>query len=295
MIPASTEPELALLGSQLLVGYARGPDGAIDACDPEAPSAPLLLNVLEAVAEGWNERSPEAIRLDTSRESRSPRLVPIDAGLITASKGPFGWLTAYIDADGGLLVRRVRPLAAADETKDLRLRVTGDPEPYFEPQILRGSVEDNRMLIGVAVRAGCAEKARVLFGLLQLTWDSNGDNELRVFREFKEVGNPGQQATRPLLAYNRVIANWGIAYETPDGVFARVIDRNGLPVGPSAYRMTNAPPYAPDTAIVSGASGEATLFTVYTYEEQPDQTPSHSIVAHELQTCPEVTTLVDGN
>lgn len=292
MIPASTEPELAALGSQLLVGYARGPDGAFDGCDPDAPTAPLLLNLLEPTADGWNERTEDAIVLDTSRESRAPRLLPIDAKLITAARGPFGWLAAYIDAEGGLVVRRVRPGAAADEIRDLRLRLVGDPEPYFEPQIVIGPVED-RIFIGVAARAGCAEKARVVFGVLQLTWDASGETDLRVYRELHEVGN-GQQASRPVLAFNRAVSNWGIAYETPDGIFARLLDRNGQAVGPSAYRMTNAPPYAPDVAIVSGAPAEATMFTVYTYEEQPDQTPSHTVIAHELQTCRDVTTLSES-
>jgi Putative metal-binding motif len=293
-IPGSTEPALSVLGTSLLVGYARGPDGAYDGCDADAPHPPLLLNYLNGTSRGWDELTTSAIRLGDSLESRSPRLVAIDAGLVTASIGPFGWLAAYVDTEGGLVVRQVRQ-QPEDALSDLQLRLTREPEPWFQPELVQGPVEDNRMLIGVAARAGCAEQSRIVFGLLQLTWDSQGDNELRVYRELAEVGNPGQQGSRPVLAYNRSLSNWGVAYETPDGVYARVLDRNGQPIGPSAYRMTQAPPYAPDVAIISGGPDAATLFTVYTYEDHPDQTPSHSIVAHALQTCRDTTTLVSGD
>jgi hypothetical protein len=293
-IPGSTEPELSLLGSQMLVGFARGPDGAYDGCDPDAPHPPLLLNYLEGSSRGWNEMTTSAIRLGDSLESRSPRLVPIDAGRVTASIGPFGWLAGYVDTEGGLVVRQVRP-PPEEPLSDLQLRLTRDPEPWFQLQMVGGPVEDNRMLIGIAARGGCGEQARVVFGLVQLTWDSEGGNELHVYRELLEVGNPGQQASRPVLAYNRSLSNWGVAYETPDGVYARVLDRNGQPIGGSAYRMTEDLPHAPDIAIVSGGPGEFTLFTVYTYEDHPNQTPSHSIVAHALQTCRDSTTLIKGD
>jgi hypothetical protein len=98
-----------------------------------------------------------------------------------------------------------------------------------------------------------------------------------------------------VLAYNRSLSNWGVAYETPEGVYARVLDINGQPIGGSAYRITEAPPHAPDIAIVSGDPGDFTLFTVYTYEDHPNQTPSHAIVAHALQTCRDSVTLIEGD
>jgi hypothetical protein len=201
---------------------------------------------------------------------------------------------AYLDPDGGLVFRRVQT-QPTDSLADLRLRLPRDPEPepYLEARIELGAVEGNRMLIGVAARAGCADQSRVVFGLLQLTWDDTGRNELRVYRELHEVGDAGQQASNPVLAYNREQSVWAVAYATPDGLYARVLDRNGGSIG-SAYRLTEALPPVPDMAIVPGTLDETTLFTIYSYAEQPDRSPSHVLIARQLQTCRVTTTLITG-
>jgi len=291
-IPQSTRPELSMLGPQLLVGYARALDPAADGCETTAPAAPLLLNLLELRVGGFAELSESATRLDLSSELRSPLILPIDIGLVRGAREPFGWLVGYLDTSGGLVFRRPR----AQSADDLQLRLVRDPEPYLEAQMVRGPVEDNRFMIGVAARAGCGEQARVVFGLLQLTWDSEGRTELRVYRELHEVGDPGQRASRPVLAYNRAQSLWAVAYATPDGLFARGLDSNGVPVGGSSYRLTDGLPPIPDVTIVSGAPDDVGLFTVYSYEERTDQNPSHVLVGRELRTCLDSssTTLIDG-
>jgi hypothetical protein len=98
-----------------------------------------------------------------------------------------------------------------------------------------------------------------------------------------------------VLANHASLSNRGVANETPDGVYARVLVIDGQQIGGRAYRMTQEPPYAPEVGIVSGGPGEFTLFTVYTYEDHPNQTPSHSIVAPALQTSRHTTTLITGD
>lgn len=291
IIPESTRPELAVvLGTQqLLVGYARRLDPAADGCNTTEPAPSLLLNLLELRSGGFTEMSQAAIRLDSSSELRSPRILAIEARDVTAAREPFGWLVAYLDSGGDLIVRRVRP-QMDDSLTDLRVRLQRDPEPYLEARIVRGAVEDNRILIGVAARAGCGDRARVVFGLLQLTWDDTGRNELRIYRDLHEVGDAGQQASNPVLAYNRAQSLWAVAYATSDGVYARVLDRNGQPIGERAYRLTETLPPVPDMTIVPGAPGEAGFFTIYNYAEQPDRSPSHVLMARQLHTCRTTTT-----
>jgi hypothetical protein len=291
-IAPSTRPELAILGPQLLVGYARTLEPAADGCEITEPAAPLLLNLLELRASGFAALTDSATRLDLSSELRSPLILPIDTGLVIGAREPFGWLVGYLDTSGGLVFRRSR----AQSADDVQLRLVRDPEPYLEAQMVLGPADDNRFMIGVAARAGCGEQARVVFGLLQLTWDSEGRTELRVYRELHEVGESGQRASRPVLAYNRAQSLWAVAYATPDGLFARVLDSNGLPIGDSSYRLTDALPPIPDMTIVSGAPDAFGLFTEYSYEERTDQSPSHVLVGRELRTCLDSssTTLIDG-
>lgn len=300
-IPGTIRPELAMLGTQVrgtqvLAGYARKLDPAADGCDVTSPTPPMLLNLLDQTSAGYSERTPAAIVLDRSGELRSPRLLPIDASAVTASREPFGWLAAYLDTTEGLVIRRVRP-QGDDALTDLQLRLQRDPEPYLEVQLMQGEVRDNRFVIGVAARAGCGDRARVVFGLVQLTWDATGRNELRVYRELHEVGEPGQQASRPVVAYNRMNGDWGVAYSTPDGMFARVLDSNGQSIGDRSYRLSDALPPVPDVSIVPGGRDDSGLFTIYSYAEQPDQSPSHVLIARELRVCAKttVTTLIEGN
>jgi hypothetical protein len=293
IIPLPTRPELATLEGQVLVGYARALEPAADGCAVTSPAAPLLLNLLDLRTAGYSELTENAIRLDVSSELRSPLVVPIENVRVTALRGAFGWLVGYLDTSGGLVVRRVRP-QTVDPLADLQLRLAGDPDPYLEARMVSGSVEGDRILIGITARAGCGDRARVVFGLLQLTWDSEGQNELRVYRELHEIGDPGQQASRPMLAYNRTQSLWAVAYATPDGLFVRVLDRNGVPTGGSAYRLTDTLPSVPDVTVVSGAPDEPGLFSVYSYEEHTDQSPTHVLVERELRTCSVSTTSSGG-
>lgn len=285
-IPDTTRVTLAPLEQRMLVGYARrDAERAADGCAEPDPAPRLLLNMLEQGSAGLTERTNNAVVLGEGRETRSPSLAAIEAGLVTNSRGPFGWLAGYADHSGNIIVQQVTT-RADDALTSLRLELKHDGDPFLEVQILRGPIPDNnRMVIGVLARAGCDDAARLMFGLVQLTWDDTGRNELRVYRELTAIVQSGQRPSHPVLAYSRATTYWGVAYQTPDGLFAQILDSNGRPINSNAYQLTDAPPPIPDVALFASSGDPNVFFTAYSYAVHPDQSPNRVLAAHDIRTC----------
>jgi hypothetical protein len=278
--PAVARPELSSLDARLLAASVRdGP--AADGCETEA-AHPILLNLLNENFMVVSELTEAAVKLDDTRAGRAPSLVPINAADIDAAIEQFGWLAAYSDAAGDLIVRRVTPNADA-LVEAPRLRIERDGAPYTHVEIALGVTERDRMEVAVAAQAGCGEDARVHFGVLQLTWDATGRAQLGMYREMREIDD--QQGARAQLAYNREQSSWGIAYLGADGVFVRVLNRDGVPRGDIAYRISDALPSVPDLAIVPSMDAEVGLFGVYSHVAGEDQTSEGALDAAYLRPC----------
>src|SRR5262249_25632982 len=96
---------------------------------------------------------------------------------------------------------------------------------------------------------------------------------------------PGQRPSHPLLTYSRTLSYWAVAYQTPEGLFANVLDGNGRPTSSDTYKLTDTPPQIPDVGLFPSLRDPTSLFTVYSYEEHPDQSPNRVLVAHDIRTC----------
>ncbi|HKU41155.1 MAG TPA: putative metal-binding motif-containing protein [Polyangiales bacterium] len=248
--PTSTRLRMSTLMGQVLVAYARGPES--DDCDAPEPR-PLLLNMLDEAGLGVRETSEAAVVLDMTDDARAPALLPIQRVL-----DPFGWLAAYPNAAGDLIVQRVEPTLAAQR----RLRILRGEERWTHVQLMAGSAAEDLLTLGIAAQRGCGSAARVVFGVLQLSWDAMNVSTLRVYRELRPISDG--PAERPVLAYNARHASWAVAYMNDEGVFARVLDRNGVPIGSAPYPIREGRPRVADIAVAPENDG---FFAVYSYDD----------------------------
>ncbi|HKP64878.1 MAG TPA: hypothetical protein VJV78_49435, partial [Polyangiales bacterium] len=264
---AATRPQLAVLADRVLAAYTRSTE--FGGCG-EDETRPILLNLVTETAAGAQETGEAAITLDYTTDTRSPALVPIVRGI-----EPFGWLAAYPNSNGDLIIQRISAQPDGTLSMQRALRLQRGEQPISNVQLVVGSLEEDRTTLGLAAQSGCGARARVLFGVLQLTWDETGRSELRVYREPRMIVD--ERAEQPVLGYNTPYADWGLAYVNDDGLFARVLDRNGLSVGGEAYRISDSRPSVSDYAVVPGSEGG--LFGVYSYAE------SRTLEVASLQAC----------
>lgn len=279
-IPASTTPNLAALELFVLASYARRGEPTPDGCGTAEPQ-PVLVNLLIENFSELREITREAVKLGETRSGRAPALLSIDAAAVQNAIEQFGWLAAYPDADGRLIVRRLQP-DPNDVLGSLRLEIEPPAEPYVHVQLALGAVSTDRFDVGIVAQEGCGSDARIQFGVLSLSWDLAGRSELRVYRELRRISEDA--AERPVLAYNDAQASWGIAYANSDGLFARVVNRDGVARGESAYRIQDSAPTG-DYTIVSPTDTGLGVFGVYSYVESPDQSPAYALDAAHLRTC----------
>jgi hypothetical protein len=265
-VPPSTRMRLSVLGDRVLAAYIRGSGSSCGS----SSGRPILLNLLTEVDAGAQETSALATILGQTSDAIAPALLPITRG-----SEPFGWLAAYPNAGGDLIVQRVSVLPDATLGSQRALRLQRGEQPISHVQLALGSVEEDRVTLGLAAQSGCGADARVIFGVLQLTWDIAGRSELRVYREPRLIGD--EAAELPVLGYNAAYADWGVAYVNDDGLFARVLDRNGLSVGGAAYHIGEGRPSVTDYAMVPGSKDG--LFGVYSYAE------SRTLDVASLQAC----------
>lgn len=255
-VSPSTRMRLSVLGERVLAAYTRRMESA--ACG-SVPSRPILINLLTETSAGAQETSEVATVLDQTSDGLSPTLLPILHGI-----EPYGWLAAYPNANGDLIVQRVSMQLDGSLASQRMLRLPRGEQPISHVQLALGGEEQDQFMIGIAAQIGCGKDARVLFGLLQLTWDATGRGILRVYREPRVVSD--EPAEQPALGFNVAYSDWGILYMNDDGLFARVLDRNGLSVGGEAYRISEGRPSVADYAIARGSDGN--LFGVYSYRER---------------------------
>jgi hypothetical protein len=253
-VAPSTRMRLSVRVDRVLAAYTRRSESECGSQEPQ----PILLNLLTESGAGAQETSSAASILDLTSDGLSPTLVPI-----VRDSEPFGWLAAYPNANGDLVVQQVSVLPDGALTSQRRLRLQRGEQPISHVQLALGSSDDDRITLGVAAQSGCGADAHVLFGVLQLTWDATGRSDLRVYREPRAITD--ETAEQPVLGYSIQYADWGVAYVNDAGLFVRVLDRNGLSVGGAGYRISEGRPSVQDYGVFPGSGG--VLFRVYSYAE----------------------------
>ena len=283
-IPHSSRPALGSTETRVLVAYARLPEGAAESCEDRSPK-PLLANLLTSNRFlALPETTPSAVHLGETTSARAPAVLPIDVRSVpnTNAAGEFGWLVAHPEVDGSLRIKRVTDRDGSLDS-DSVLRIEAPDQAYVDVQLGLGSVTADRFEIGIVAQEGCGDDARVRFGVLQVTWDLAGKSEVGVYRELERLNDgPGE---RPQLAYYRDQSSWGVVYMNADGLYARLLNRDGVGRGEVPYRIQAKPPSLPYYTIVPGTDPRIGAFGIYSYVEAPDQSPSYALEAAYLHAC----------
>jgi hypothetical protein len=279
-------------GDGTLVVYARNEDRTADLCSAPAAVAhkPLLANLLTRTAQGLGELTQAAVPIGISTEGGAPAVLALPG--LTTNGSAFGWLVAY-PADGGDLVISVISFHFDQlQFNQPLLRIAASAGPLHTPQMAARPFTQStldHLLIGLVAQRDCGDASRVVFAELDATLNPDASVELRVHKDFIELGgDAGQHAaaisyrngTQQLDGDRR---SWGVAYRDASGVRARLIADNGVPSGEEPYLLMG---FAADSGTPAEATAIAPLhaasswFSVYAYSQ-----PSAALLRSTLVSC----------
>jgi hypothetical protein len=286
--PFSEPPAIAQGADGVLVAYVRNPDRSEDACDQgAAPAAKLVLaNLIANAGTGVTERTATAVKLGMSAEGRAPALLGLPG--LTTNGQAYGWLVAYPDVEGALLIFQVVVVSEADslEVSAPLLKITSKVGPLHAPQLAFAQSNKEHSLIGLAALQGCGASSRVVMSQLDSTHDSGGKITLRTLSALAELGGADNQRGAA-LAYNEARHSWGLSYRDESGVRARLVGENGVPTGDAPYLLIDATAMsagaAQATAIAALRSGR-NWFAVFAYADSSETEPA-GLLRTTLSSC----------
>jgi hypothetical protein len=279
-------------GDGTLVVYARNEDRTADLCSAPAAVAhkPLLANLLTPTAQGLGELTKAAVPIGISTEGGAPAVLALPG--LTTNGSAFGWLVAYPVEGGDLVISVISFRFDQLQFNQPLLRIAASAGPLHAPHMaarpLTQSTLDH-LLIGLVAQRDCGDASRVVFAELDATLNPDASVELRVHKDFIELGgDAGQHAaaisyrngTQQLDGDRR---SWGVAYRDASGVRARLIADNGVPSGEEPYLLMGL---AADSGTPAEATAIAPLhaasswFSVYAYSQ-----PSAALLRSTLVSC----------
>jgi hypothetical protein len=283
--PFSEAPAIAPGADGVLVAYVRNPDRTADLCEQGNPPAAksVLANLIASAATGVAERTPAAVQLGTSTEGRAPALLGLPG--LTTNGQPYGWLVAYPDVGGKLLICQVLASGGSLEVSAPLLKLTSKAGPLRAPQLAFGRNSAERSSIGLAAVQGCGALSRVVMIQLEATHGSDGKVTLRTLSALAELGGEDDQRGAA-LAYNEARHSWGVSYRDASGVRARVVAEGGALTGDSPYLLMDAAMSsqpAQSTAIAALRSGH-NWFAIFAYADATETAPA-GLLRTTLSSC----------
>ena len=220
-------------GDGTLVVYARNEDRTADLCT--APDAvahkPLLANVLTRTAQGLGELTQAAVPIGISTEGGAPAVLALPG--LTTNGAAFGWLVAYPVEGGDLVISGISFRFDQLQFNRPLLRIAASAGPLHAPHMAARPLNQamlEHLLIGLVAQRDCGDASRVVFAELDATLNPDASVELRVHKDFMELGgDAGQHAaaisyrngTQQLDGDRR---SWGVAYRDASGR-PRALDR----------------------------------------------------------------------
>ena len=280
-------------GDGTLVVYARNEDRAADLCSTTTAAArdkPLLANLLTRTAQGLGELTQAAVPIGISTEGGAPAVLALPG--LTTNGAAFGWLVAYPVEGGDLEISVISFRFDKLQFNQSLLRIPATEGPLHAPRMAARPTTQSmldHLLIGLIAQRDCGDASRVVFAELDATLNPDASVELRVQKEFVELGgDAGQHAaaisyrtgTQQIDGDRR---SWGVAYRDASGVRARLIADNGVPSGEEPYLLMGL---AADSGMPAEATAIAPLhapsswFSVYAYSQ-----PSAALMRSTLISC----------
>jgi hypothetical protein len=274
--PFSETPAIAPGADGVLVAYVRNPDRTGDLCEQGSPPAAkaVLANLVANAGTGVAELTPTAVQLGMSAEGRAPALLGLPG--LTTNGQAYGWLVAYPDVRGALLISQVLASGDSLEVSAPLLKIPSPAGPLRAPQLAFGRRSAERSLIGLAALQGCGAVSRVVVSQLEIMHSSDGKVTLRTLSTWAESGGADDQRG-VAIAYNEARRSWGLSYRDASGVRARVVGEDGAPTGDSPYllvddaAMSTQP--AQSTAVAALRSGH-NWFAVFAYADATETAPA---------------------
>lgn len=233
--PITVTPALRASGDDVLVVYARAAegDGACAASGADAEPAPVLANALvyNARAGSLTERDAAALSLGETTDRNTPAVIELPE---LGGQGDHGFLVAFANPKGEIELRA----AAVREgmlTRSEPLLVLEQDDRLSDVSLVLGEQDGAVRYIGLAAQAGCGADARVVFHALELSFI---DGALRLEGVQGPIGVGGApNETRPSVAWSAPRRAFMVAYRDGSGLRARVLTRDGVPLGDGSYDL----------------------------------------------------------
>jgi Putative metal-binding motif len=286
--PDTQTPGLAAIGDDVLVAYLRAPSDPSQMCHAKGaavPAHPLLANLLAADTTGLVEQTDAAVLIAEASALEAPAVVGIPA---SPGEVAFGWLVAYVDEVGAVVVRRVEADGSSLKVSPPLLTLNDAAHRHSNLRFTLGPKEEDDQLVGLAFQRGCTVAARVGAVVLRVGLDGSTAKVQQLGSPIL-VGDGAANETRPAIAYTADRKVWGVAYRDPSGLRARMFDQERNLLGDDAYTLLRTEKTGSDKRelLLSPAlvpSRDGGWFFALSYSERAGATP-HVIEAATLAGC----------
>lgn len=238
--PPTTTPVLAARNGVVVVAYVRGDVDAAPCASRDAGSTPLpvLANRLlyNAGAGTLTEPGEAAVMLGETTDPNTPALLAIPAFGSATTSTDVGFLVAFANVDGDVVLQQVRTDSGSLVPSEPLLTIGGGDVRLSDVSLSLGPEDDSGRLVGVAVQSGCSIDARALaFSVRLAVGKSGGLGIERVWGPTTVGGSVSE--SRPSIAYSKPRDSWAVTFRDPSGLRTRVLDAAGKALGASPYTL----------------------------------------------------------
>ena len=278
--PATTRPTLASGMAGVLAAYVREAAASDDMCTANGvpETRPILGNLIVSTAFSTSETTKLAVTLGDTAENASPALIAVPGS--TTNGRPYGWLLAYPNARGEILLVQISRDDRNVHVSEPLLTLSSASGPLHAPRLADGVRATDHVAIGLVALQGCGESSKVVMAGLDLTLGSLGGVALRIENKLRQVGG-GSNERAPAIAYHPTRRSWGVAYRDDAGVKARIVEATGAVLGAEPYLLVEGGGDQPAQSVAIAPLTPNGWFSVLAY----DEAEGGQIVKSDLPAC----------
>jgi hypothetical protein len=234
--PPTTTPALAARDGEVVIAYVRG-DADKANCESVTPLPVLANRMLYSAGAGeLSEPGEAAVKLGETSDPNTPALLAIPAFGAAATGADVGFLVAFANVDGDVVLQQLRTESGSLVSSEPLLTLGGGDVRLSDVSLSLGLLDKSGLRVGVAVQSGCSIAARVLAFSVRVTVAKSGALSIEQVWGPTTVGGSASES-RPSIAYSQPRSSWVVTYRDPSGLRARVLDGAGKALGASPYTL----------------------------------------------------------